>query len=385
MMRKVSFLMSLWVTTSVLGSVSAQAKTSLPLVRSYIQAPMPDWYTEGFTRGHLNIPFMMGQGFSRFEAVEVQNQMKDILEENQIYQAYEARGEAGQLFAQGDTLVLSALEKAIYSVKVKKHYESGFQPKPLKKGAFYVVFDLDETLLTHWYKLGEKGRPFTDLENLTLDSILRPHLISPSYASMTPGWEKAFLELSKTPGCQGIIVFTAKEDRSAQSIIDALKIQGKPLRGFLKGVFTRNHLVRDRHSVKLSKDLRVINEDLKHVVLVDDNPTRIFPKQQSNLREFPKYNPDVYLAAKYQKKEPKALRYFENLMPVIVSEIQETAKYSQAHHISFSSAYYPHSMAASAELLMLQKQGYSMLGAIQVLRDRSGLFHPKFFFHRAKK
>lgn len=72
---------------------------------------------------------------------------------------------------------------------------------------------------------------------------------------MTPGWEKALLEISKIPGCQGVLVFTAKEDGASHDLIGKLKIGGKPFKSFLKGVFSRNHLVRDNKSVKLSKDL----------------------------------------------------------------------------------------------------------------------------------
>ena len=95
------------------------------------------------------------------------------------------------------------------------------------------------------------------------------------------------MEITQIPGCQGIILFTAKEDQASHDLISRLRLNQQPLRPWLKGVFTRNHLVRDQKSVKLSKDLRAIDETLEHIVLVDDNPTRIFPEQQKNLREFP--------------------------------------------------------------------------------------------------
>src|SRR5690606_15680467 len=103
------------------------------------------------------------------------------------------------------------------------------------------------------------------------DFILRPDLVGPDYLSMTPGWQQAFNEIAKIPGCLGVLIYTAKEDQAAQAIVDRLTLNGKPLRNFLKGVFTRNHLVRDHDHVKLSKDLRIIDESLEHVILIDDN------------------------------------------------------------------------------------------------------------------
>ncbi|HEY9839334.1 MAG TPA: NIF family HAD-type phosphatase, partial [Candidatus Obscuribacterales bacterium] len=324
---------------------------------------------------------MMQAGFTRLEAVEVQNQMKDLLEAMPEYMALERADQGDELFARHDTLVLRALEAAIASVKDQKHFESGFSPEPLKPSDFYVAFDMDETLLTQWYESGTKGSAYRDLDGLPKDVILRPALVGPDYLSMTPGWEKAFLDLAAIPGCKGVIVFSAKEDSAAQAIIDRLKIQGKPLRGFLKGVFTRNFLVRDNNKAeKLSKDLRIIDESLEHVVLVDDNPARIFASQVDNLREFPKYNPDAYYAARDAKDAARA-KLIEQLMPTVVGEIREAADYSRKHSLPFIKAYYPYSMGGQAELLMLMKQGYSMPKAIEFLRDKHSreLFEPKFY------
>lgn len=383
---KLNALLLACATTLTFFPVLAQTATAMPTqTQSLIQTPMPEWYQEGFTRGHLNIPLMMQAGYTRFEAVEIQNQMKDILEADPDYLRLEYKGLADELFEDPDPMVIKALETAIDRVKNKKIYESGFQPKALKAHEFYVAFDMDETLLTQWYKMGEMGAAYRDLNDLTPDYILRPDLKGPAYVSMTPGWEKTFLDLVQIPGCQGILIFTAKEDHAAHAIIDHLSINKQPLRSFLKGVFTRNHLVRDSSSVKPSKDLRVIDESLKHIVLIDDNPTRIFPKQQGNLREFTKYNPDGYFAAK-ANKEQALTRLVENFMPTVVNEIRESAAYSQKHNVSFPDAFYPHSMAGSAELIMLMKQGYTMNDAIQFLRQKDrDIFEPHFYIPEQKK
>ena len=45
--------------------IPAPARALDPALGDYIQAPMPDWYTEGFARGHLDIGRMIKAGFSR--------------------------------------------------------------------------------------------------------------------------------------------------------------------------------------------------------------------------------------------------------------------------------------------------------------------------------
>lgn len=360
----------------------APARAAEPDPGSYILQPMPDWYTEGFSRGRLNITKMMQAGFTRLEAVEVQNQMKDALEANPEYMAIENAGHADALFAHHDTMVLKALAAAIKRVKQDKYFESAFKPQPLQPQDFYAVFDMDETLLTQWYEIGTKGANYRDLDKLTVhDVILRPtHLEGPEYLSLTPGWEKAFVDLAAMPGCKGVIVFSAKEDRAANAIIDRLRIQGKPLRGFLKGVFTRNHLIRDdNRAEKLSKDLRIIDESLEHVVLVDDNPARVFASQVDNLREFPKYSPDAYYGAR-DKKDTASMHLIEGMMPTVVSEFREAQAYSAQHKLPFIKAYYPYSMGGQAELLMLLKQGFTMPRAIEYLRGSGReLFDARFY------
>lgn len=365
-----------------LGAPTSMAQTLSPDLKDLIQTPMPDWYPEGFNRGQLQISTLMKQGYSRFQAIEIQNHMKDILWAQPLYREYELANQADTLFKQGDTLVLQALAAAIQRVKAGE-YESGFQPKPLKKADFYVAFDMDETLLTQWYSSGEQGAAWSDLQNLNRDHILRPLLIGPNYASMTPGWQAALLKIAALPGCQGILIFTAKEDRAAHAIIDQLRIDGRPLRSFLKGVFTRNHLVRDADSVKLSKDLRIIDESLEHVILIDDNPTRVFPKQQANLREIPKYNPDRYLAAK-ASGDKATVSLIDNYLTVLSAELAESANYAQQHQIGFREAFYPYSMAASAEMLMLLKQGKSLAEAQQFLRQDADVFEPEFYIPEQK-
>lgn len=349
---------------------------------NYFLDTMPDWYRDGFSYGHLNIETMMKNGFSRLQAVEIQNQMKDLLESDSAYLKFEAKGATKALFKAKSAKLVEALNQAIDKVKNQNYFESGFQAIPLQKHEFYVAFDMDETLMVQWYKEGLKGDKYYDLKVDVIDSIFRPAFTSPNYVSMTPNWEEALIDITKIPGCKGVIFFTAKEDKAAHDIVDRLKIDGQPARKFVKGVFTRNHLVRNAKATKLSKDLRIIDESLEHVIIIDDNPTRIFTKQKKNLREFPKYNPDEYLKAKIGNRDFDAVNYYEKLLPIVVDEIREAAQYAKSNHTTFAKAYYPYSMDASAEMIMLQRQGYSFKDTLKVLRTQHQWFEPKFFFYK---
>ncbi len=361
-------------------SAEEKYKENIENISDYILEPMPSWYSERFTRGHLDISKMMKNGFTRLEAIEVQNQMKDLLDNDKVYQELEKTPQTYNMFKKKDEYIIQALEMAIKSVKEKKFIESGFTPQKLKYNEFYIAFDLDETLLVQWYEAGEKGSKFYDIKTNVKDNILRPTLLSPTYVSLTPGFEKALKDISKIPGNKGIIFFSAKLDIATHAIVDKMTIDGKPMKSFIKGLFTRNHLVRDQEPPKLSKDLRVIDESLSHVILIDDNPSRIFDKQKKNLREIPKYNPDEYLNSK-ETNNKEISNYFEKMLPTITQEIKEAAEYSAKNKVSFNEAYYPYTMDASSELLMLMSQGNSNKSAIDKIRKTSKVFEPKFYFY----
>ena len=101
----------------------------------------------GFGGFYLNIDKTMQKyKISRLSAHEIQNQMRDELE---------SLSGSFSIFHQAPYLK-QALKNAVYNVTVLKNYESGFEPKPLNQGEFYIVLDLDETILTQWYQNGAK-------------------------------------------------------------------------------------------------------------------------------------------------------------------------------------------------------------------------------------
>jgi hypothetical protein len=344
----------------------------------YILEPMPQWYNERYYNPHLNINLMIKDGYTRYEAIEIQNQMKDILDSDKEFTRMEEEAKINDYRIEK---VLNALNTAIRKVKFDKNFENNFKPESnLKNYEFYVVFDLDETFLVQWYKSGEKGSKYYDgkVPSYCLDNIIKPKVEGPDYFSLIPKWEQAFERISKIPGNKGIILFSAKLDTATHCIIDNIKIKGKPLRNYVKAIFSRNYLVRELEPTKLSKDLRIIDETLKHVIIVDDNPTRILEKQKKNLRKFPKYNADEYLKAR-DVNNIKIKRYFEKLLDVIVDEIEEAYRYSKENNISFVEAYFPYSDDASDELIMLQKQGMTLSQAVDFIRKNNKIFEPEFY------
>jgi len=378
-----SLALSIFLSQPIVSYAQSADNTSTVNISSYIYEPTTDWYSERFTDGFLNIELMMKNGFTRYEALEVQNQMRDMLNANPTFKELEINDKGKELFVTKDKLVLDTLEKAIQNVKDKKIFENPV-PKQLKGDEFYVAFDLDETLLSHYYDASSKGGKYYDYTLTKHDHILKPVVLSPNYIKLTPNWEKALKDISKIPNCKGIYLFTAKDDVSANEIADIVKIDGKPLRSFVKGVLTRNYLSREDSPTKNSKDLRMIDETLKHVILVDDNPARIFENQQENLKEFPKFNIDAYYEAK-KTNNKKVIDYFEKLMPRMVDEIKEAAEYARKNkNVSFVDAYYPYSMKGNAEVLMLVGQGYSLKSAEEFVRKNTKAFDAPFFYIESK-
>lgn len=378
-------LSNLFLATAIVFSLSNKAFSEIDFSQ-YILEPMPSWYEERFIRGHLDINKMIKDGYTRAEAIEIQNQMKDTLELDPYYLKLENEGKSYKLFKNKDTLVIKALEKAIKNVKENRYFESGYNPnEKLKANDFYVVFDLDETLLVQWYKLGEKGEKYYDFTINTEDNILRPLLTSPKYISMNPGLQKMIKELNAIPHCKGVIFFSAKLDKPTLEIVENMKIDGKSVKNFIKGIYTRNHLVRDQDPTKLAKDLRMIDESLKQVIIVDDNPTRLPEKQTKNIRQITKYNPDDYLKAKLDTNDKVTVDYYEKVLPIVLKEIKEADEYATKNKIKFVDAYYPYSMSAQTKLLSIIKEGYSLSEAVDIIRKNKDLFDPQFYFYEPKK
>lgn len=340
----------------------------------YVFAPLADWQDPDFGGYFLDMDAMVAGGkYTRLQAAEWQNRLRDCL--------FEKTTDPGK----HGFYLEKCYQKAKYQVITLGEVESGFEPvKFSSEQEFVVVFDLDETLLSHWYEAGQYGPGWYDLKSQPADSFQKSYKFTgPDYVKFTPHWDTYLKKIKALPGCRGIVFFTAKEDQATWGIIKEWKIDGQPIQEFVNGIFTRNYLVRNKKVLKPSKDLRIIDPSLKHVVIIDDNPTRLF--QPANVRVFPKFNADAYLKAKKQSGDLNTIRYFENLLGMVYREIREAAQYAQAKNTSFQKAYYPYSQAGAEVRDAVLVRTWEDKPALRFLRENHHLFEPKFFYKKKEK
>lgn len=332
---------------------------------SMVLSDPPRWYAERLKQNFVNVDQLMSQGFSRLEALEIQNNAIKMSKKENIPFA-------------------KALELEINTFQRGQAGESGFKPiTELAKGDFVVVFDLDETLLVQWYRSYSKGDKYRDLCSGLTDKDFTGTLESTDCVKFTPGLNKTFARIKALEGFRGLVLFTAKGHEPAHAILDEWKIDGKPIRSFVDGVFTRNYLTRGGKVFKPSKDLRIVDPSLEHVIMVDDNPSRLF--QPKNVRVFPKFNGDNYLEAKYEKMDRSSLRYYERLLKVIYKEIKNSYEYAKAQGVSFVEAFHPFSEHGSYCTRMIQDTlGYSKFKAADYHRSNPQLCKDVFYGTKIK-
>lgn len=260
---------------------------------------MDKYYTDKGEKRFFNIDkLMQEQDLKRYQAVELQNRYRDIMlpiyrdnncdkshlsETDEPYnvkcvpEAVRSRVFAG---------ILEQIKKQNNRKPSRDNVESGWIPEHLEDVRFIVVFDLDETLFYHDRK----------------KNILY----------LSPGWKAALNKVHDNHG--KIIFFTAKPDIDTYRLLnedvgqvtyDAEQIKkpltpqlekkrwvisaGKPIKDFVNGVFTNNHLTIYQATKEVtapvlnpSKDLRLIDPSLKKVVIIDNDASRIW--QLKNLR-----------------------------------------------------------------------------------------------------
>lgn len=170
-------------------------------------------------------------------------------------------------------------------------------PTPIQ--GLIVVFDLDETLLTEWHRISRDfpNRTTFVLKNtdLTLSEKDQKIIWGPVGVTVRPGALQMLQNLAMMPSVNTIYFFTAKEDDAATEVTRYFLNNVPALKNKFKGVLTRNYLRFDGDLTKPSKDLRIISPDLKNIVIIDDNPTRIMQKELNFT--MPKFNADLYLDA----------------------------------------------------------------------------------------
>lgn len=307
----------------------------------------PDWadkyahLNEGDMRFFDIDGLMDRHALSRAAAIEVQNHFRDL--------SREGKGTRQAWFAE-------AVERAKAG-----RFEDERDLKRLTEAPFIVAFDLDETLFDQYYP-AEIGASCHDVA-LPDEEGGQRHLV------MAPGWRAAFRRILELGGA--VVLFSANTDRRTLENLGAIELDGKPLTSHpqISGVLTNSHLIlqtkqRGDPVVEPSKDLRVFDESLKRVIIVDDNPRRLF--QLNRVRVTPALDAERFCKASEGELDR---RLAEATLRTVVDEIEEAERYRSQHRVDFALAYLPYTLAGRLVVDAAVAAGASRSEAIAWLRE----------------
>lgn len=294
---------------------------------------------------------------TRLQAVELQNHYRDLTRSDE-------QGDRAQHF-----------NTALARVRAGQ-FESGLDPVKLAAAEFIVVFDLDDTLYDQYHA-----------DESCHDIAFESEEGEMKYIKLVPGWEDVFAKIHELGGL--IVLFTANEDRVAHENLAHWMVGHEPIlqHGTIDGVLTNSYLVlqhkregkgkdnprRGQPVVQPSKDLRILDPTLEKVLMVDNNPTRLF--QYGNVRVFKRFNAKDYCDA----SEPALLLAYDELMPVVSAEIEQSVEaMRRTTNISFATAYRPYTMLGQLALdFLMDANHWTAQEAAAFLRA-----HPDVIDHR---
>lgn len=288
---------------------------------------------------------------TRLQALEVQNHYRDLTR-------------ADAKLALGD-----ALDQAVAKAKAGD-LECGVDPKAMEAAKFIVVFDLDETLYDQYYDGSKCHSVSFERANGKM-----------KYIHMVPGWEDAVRRINALGG--KVVIFSANLDDRTITNLRHIKLDGQDLMSSpsIAGVFTNSHLIQQekteppgsaekprkgRPVIEPSKDLRPLDESLQKIIIVDDNPLRLF--QFRNVRVFKKFHADHYCT------DPEFKKSFDGVMGSVVKEIEDSVSYMDANEgVSFVTAYLPFSQLGRITVrFLMDGRGLTYAEAVDYVRK-----HPK--------
>ena len=315
---------------------------------------------EGDVRFFNLTKVMSTYALNRLQALEVQNTYRDLTRANNSL-----IGDVG-------------LARAIDQVR-QGELESGVDAERLAQAAFIVVFDLDDTLYDQYYDGGEACHTV---------KYVQPNG-STKYIQATPGWDTVIKQIRRLGG--EVAIFSANLDDRTIRNLKHMSLDGIPLTQseHIAGIMTNSHLIRQekteppgseakprkgRPVLEPSKDLRPFDENLERVIIVDDNPLRLF--QYGNTRLIKKFHADEY--CRTQNLELKSA--YENLLVTVGREIEESVKYMQANDgTSFVAAYRPYTYLGGVSLqFLMDTRGWSRADAIDYLRRNPDIVDSRF-------
>ena len=343
------------------AAVSAPARTpppESPELAAYTIPQTPEW-TDKYINSdpqadirYFRIKKLMADfGLSRFQAIELQNHYRDL-----------TRVKVPPAQAFQDALSAVRAGRSGSSVDLEK----------LRSAPFIVVLDLDETLYQRSpsYRSGSTGPQWRDFSfQAGADE---------SFVKLRPGWEQAIRRLRALGGM--VILFTASPDLIAEGVTSKwLAAGGAPVLSLVDGLLSKSHLVLQEKSdgdpiVLPSKDLRIFDESLERVIIIDDNPKLIV--QHHRHRLIKKFQADPYLAAKLAGRGLAAP--FEAGLPAIVKEIEESLQYGKEHHVALGPAYLPYTLLGSVAMEALIQGGMTPAAARLYIRQNPGFVDERF-------
>ncbi|HZI03671.1 MAG TPA: NIF family HAD-type phosphatase [Archangium sp.] len=324
---------------------------------------LPDWVDKYAgpneeERRFFNISRLMERfQLARAQAVELQNHYRDLIRSKPAPGPVDAFNTALERVRRGEL-------------------ESRLQPEKLAKARFIVVFDLDETLLSQYYP-AQVGEGCHDLAVPRKDGV--------RYVKLVPGWQQAFARIQELGGA--VVLFSANVDtltleNAAHWKLDGVALTEHPA---ISGLLTNSHLVmqeksegvtdpRKGHPVREpSKDLRVFDETLRRVIIVDDNPTRLF--QMRNARIFKKFEAETFCTT----TDPALRRAFEQAMPTVVQELEDSVRYMDAQGAGFAEAYLPYTSLGQVTVqFLVDSGGFERARAIEYVRRNPQVVDPRY-------
>ena len=329
---------------------------------------VPEWINlKGFVTPRVPIEVRLlakKEELSLRAAVEVQNHFYDLV------------------MSPGNKATLEEnFQKALSRVSSGENvYENVWNQAEIDRARFIVVFDLDDTLINQYYSIWRNGPENWDIQIEEVDlEQEKKRKFSNNFIKLTPGWKETIFRIKKMGGA--VVFFTAKNDFMSQKIIkkwmyDESMHVSKKIDGFM----TKHHLILvpgedwERGRAYPMKDLELIDPTLKRIILVDDNPFKTY--QPHNVRVFQKYKPDLHLSDE-SPAELKAM--YENLLPELMAEIEDTLVYMEAHPgVSFVDAYEPYSHIGRTALNSLLAAGTTREKALEVIRNSKELVLESF-------
>lgn len=322
---------------------------------------LPSWTDKYATKNEGDMRFfrisalMAQHGLTRLQAVEVQNQYRDLSRKD----------------PEGDPEV--RYQQALRRVQ-QGTIESRVDANVLAKAKFIVVFDLDDTL----YDQYGKGRSEACSDFGV--KYKKKGKAQTQWIKLNPGWKPVFERVRALGGA--IVLFSANRDTPTWKNLKTWQWEGKPVASHpnIAGVLTNSYLTqtmkdeppatakRPAHAVVApSKDLRQFDESLSKVIIVDDNPTRLF--QSRNVRLYKKFHAKDVCGGDEAMANMGA-----NQMAKVSAEIMDAAAYLEAHPKStFVTAFLPYSqIGRTAVQGLMEGNDWSVEQAVTYIRE-----HPK--------